>query len=92
MKVHISLGEKHYHIQSDLTLDGAFCPLSRVSLRFGHFIVFDDAWYLCDKPPVLDAAAYFQKQSQPLLLLPDDFLEFQLNVLPDLETHVSVKA
>ncbi|WP_373512306.1 DEAD/DEAH box helicase [Persicitalea sp.] len=90
LKVQISLGEKHYHIQSDLTLDGAFCPLSRVALRFGYFIVLDAAWYLCDQPPVLEAAAYFKKQSQPLLLSADDFLEFQLNVLPDLEAHVMV--
>ena len=79
LKVQISLGEKHYHIQSDLTLDGAFCPLSRIDLRFGYFVVLDAAWYLCDKPPILDAAGYFKRQSQPLLLTPDAFLEFQFD-------------
>ncbi len=91
LKVQISLGEKHYHIQSDLTLDGVFCPLSRLNVRFGHFVVLDENWYLCAKPPILDAVAYFKKQSQPLLLAPDDFLAFQLHVLPDLETHVRVE-
>ncbi len=90
LKVQISLGEKCYNVQSDLTLDGAFCPLSRVAVRFGHFLVLDAAWYLCDKPPILDAVGYFKRQSQPLLLTPDAFLEFQLTVLPDLETHVRV--
>ncbi|GHB83007.1 DEAD/DEAH box helicase [Persicitalea jodogahamensis] len=90
LKIQISLGEKYYNIQSDLTLDGAFCPLSRIIVRFGHFLIQDAAWHLCDKPPVLDAVAYFKKQSQPLLLTPDAFLEFQLTALPDLETHVRV--
>ncbi|WP_247236661.1 DEAD/DEAH box helicase [Telluribacter sp. SYSU D00476] len=89
-KVQISLGEKYYHVHSDLKLDDAYCPLTRVSLRFDHFLVLDSNWYLFENSNVIDAITYFIRHDNAIQLDLDALLQFQLEVLANLETHVQV--
>ena len=90
-KVQISLGEKNYHVHSNLTLNGQFCSLTQLSIRFEHFIVMNDDWYLCEKTKVLAAITYFKKHNNSIILNQDEFLQFQQEVLPDIETHLPVE-
>lgn len=90
-KVQVSLGETHYHVHSELKVDGTFCPLSRLSSRFDHFLVVDNSWYLCTSAPLLDAVTYFKKHDNSIILSQDAFLSFQQEVLAEMETHVTVK-
>ncbi|GAB3169077.1 DEAD/DEAH box helicase [Telluribacter humicola] len=88
--VQISLGEKFYHVHSSLKIDNSYCPLTRVALKFGHFLLLDSSWYLCENSNVFNAIGYFIKHNNSIQLTHDTLLQFQLEVLADLETHVHV--
>ncbi|TDB67332.1 DEAD/DEAH box helicase [Arundinibacter roseus] len=90
VQVRISLGEKKYHVQAELSIDGTFCPLSLLTPRFEYFLVRDHTWFLCVQPPVMQAILYFKKYHSTLLLTHDEFAGFQQQVLPELEGHVRV--
>jgi SNF2 family DNA or RNA helicase len=89
--VRVSLGEKHYHVHSELKVNGTSCPLSRLVARFGHFLVSDAHWYLCPSADILEAVGYFKKHDNTIILTQDAFLRFQQEVLSEMETHVTVK-
>ena len=89
--VQVSLGETHYHVHSELKLNGTFCSLNQLTIRFDHFLVLEDSWYLCPSAPVLDAVAYFKKHNNSIILNHESFLTFQQEVLAEMETHVTVK-
>ncbi|MPR35067.1 DEAD/DEAH box helicase [Salmonirosea aquatica] len=90
-KIHVSLGETHYHVHSELKVQGTFCPISRLVIRFDHFLMLDDQWYLCPSAEILEAVEYFKKHNNSIILTQDDFLQFQQEVLAGMETHVTVK-
>ena len=90
-KVQVSLGATHYHVHSELKVDGNFCSLYQLELRFDHFLVLDEHWYLCPSGPVRDAVAYFKKHNNAIILSQDAFFAFQQEVLAEMETHVTVK-
>ena len=90
-KVQVSLGETHYHVHSELKINGTFCPISRLAPRFDYFLVSEDHWYLCSSAEVLAAVGYFKQHSNTIILNQDDFLRFQQEVLSEMETHVTVK-
>ncbi|MCP2043327.1 DEAD/DEAH box helicase [Pontibacter sp. HSC-36F09] len=90
-KVRISLSSDMFSITSDLFVNGAYYPLSRIKVRFGHFLVADDAWHLCSNPQLPAVVAYFKKHDQELHLPHDAFLQFQQQVLSRIDTHVPVE-
>ncbi|AKD02358.1 DEAD/DEAH box helicase [Pontibacter korlensis] len=90
-KVRIGLTSDVFSITSDLFIDGSYFSLSRVSVRYDHFLVADDAWYLCSNPHLPPVAAYFKKHSNELQLPHDSFLHFQQQVLSKMESHVPVE-
>jgi SNF2 family DNA or RNA helicase len=90
-KVQISLSETHYHVHSELKVQGTFCPISRLTVRFDHFLVLDDTWYLCPSAEILEAVGYFKRHDNSIILSQDAFLRFQQEVLSEMETYVKVK-
>ncbi|MCC9166759.1 DEAD/DEAH box helicase [Pontibacter harenae] len=91
LKVRVSLQEGFFSVTSDLFIDGSYCALSRVTLKFDHFLVLDEKWYLCGKPALPPIIAYFKKQESELKLPHDSFLHFQQQVLAQMEVHVPVE-
>lgn len=90
-RVQVSLSETHYHVHSELKIGGTFCPLSRLILRFDHFLIVDDRWCLCPSAEILAAVGYFKKHDNSIVLSQDAFPRFQQEVLSEMETHVTVK-
>ncbi|WP_018479529.1 DEAD/DEAH box helicase [Pontibacter roseus] len=90
-KVRIGLASNVFSITNDLFINGTYYPLSRISVRYEHFLVADDAWYLCPNPHLPAVIAYFTKHDQELQLPHDAFLQFQQQVLAKIDTHVPVE-
>ncbi|WP_299703296.1 DEAD/DEAH box helicase [uncultured Pontibacter sp.] len=90
-KVRIGLDSDVFSVTSDLFINGTYYPLSRISVRYDHFLVADDAWYLCSKPQLPSVVAYFKKHGNELQLSHDAFLQFQRQVLSKMESHVPVE-
>jgi superfamily II DNA or RNA helicase len=90
-KVRIGLSSDVFSVTSDLFINGTYFPLSRISVRYDHFLVADDAWYLCSNPHLPSVVTYFKKHDQELQLPHDAFLQFQQQVLAKMETHVPVE-
>lgn len=90
-KVRVSLQEGFFGVTSDLFIDGSYCSLPRVNLRFDHFLVLDDVWHLCKNPALPPIIAYFKKHDGGLQLPHDSFLHFQQQVLAKMDSHVPVE-
>ena len=90
-KVRISLNSDEFSVIGDLFINGTYYSLSRIHIRYGHFLVADDAWYLCPNPHLPSVVAYFKKHGNELQLPHDAFLRFQQQVLDKMETHVPVE-
>ncbi len=89
-KVRVSLHEDVFGVTSDLFINGAYTTLSRVSIRFDYFLLVDGSWYLSTKAALPPIIAYFQRQDNNLWLSHDAFLQFQQQVLSEMENHVPV--
>lgn len=90
-KVRIGLNSDVFSVTSDLFINGTYFPLSRINVRYSHFLVSDDAWYLCSNPHLPSVVTYFKKHDGELRLPHDSFLHFQQQVLAKMETHVPVE-
>ncbi|MDX5438785.1 MAG: SNF2 helicase associated domain-containing protein, partial [Pontibacter sp.] len=90
-KVRIGLDSDVFSVANDLFINGTYYPLSRIYVRYEHFLVADDAWYLCAKPHLPSVVAYFKKHDQELHLPHDAFLQFQQQVLAKIDSHVPVE-
>src|SRR5690606_1785746 len=67
-KVRIGLSSDVFSVTNDLFINGTYYPLSRISIRYDHFLVADDAWYLCANSHLPAVIAYFKKHDQELQL------------------------
>lgn len=89
--IHISLQDGLYTVSSNLFINGAYCPLPRIAIRFAHFMVLDNHWYLCDNPNLLQTIAYFLRHGNSITLPYASFLEFSREVLAKMENDVGVE-
>ncbi|MDO6392060.1 SNF2-related protein [Pontibacter sp. BT731] len=90
-KVRIGLSSDVFSVTSDLFINGTYFSLNRINVRYGHFLVADDAWYLCSNPQLPSVVGYFKRQDTELQLPHDTFLQFQQQVLSKMESHVPVE-
>lgn len=90
-KVRVSRLEGTYTVESDLYINKAYCPLSRISLLYDYFLVLDSDWYLCENLNLLHAIAYFKRHGNSITLPQEDFLRFRSEVLAQMENHVHVE-
>ncbi|WP_299987651.1 DEAD/DEAH box helicase [uncultured Pontibacter sp.] len=90
-KVRVGLNSDMFSVTSDLFINGNYFPLSRINVRYNHFLVTDDTWYLCSNPHLPSVVTYFKKHDGELLLPHDAFLQFQREVLAKMESYVPVE-
>ncbi|MBF8963550.1 SNF2 helicase associated domain-containing protein [Pontibacter sp. FD36] len=90
-KVRIGLNSDMFSVTSDLFINGTYFPFSRISVRYNHFLVTDDTWYLCSNPHLPSVVAYFKKHDGELQLPHDAFLQFQREVLAKMESYVPIE-
>ncbi len=91
LKVRVSQREETYVITPELYINHAFCAVSSVTVRFDHFVVIDDRWYLADNPGMLQVIGWFSKHESPLTMAADEFAEFKTDVLAEMETYVAIQ-
>lgn len=89
-KVRVNENGGIYSAAGELYINHRYCPLNRIALRFDHFVVQDDHWYLCEHAGWWNAISYFKKH-EPLQLAHEDFRRFQKEVLAEIETCVEVE-
>ncbi|ARS35423.1 DEAD/DEAH box helicase [Pontibacter actiniarum] len=88
--IHVSQKGLLYTTSMELSIDGAYCPLSRISVQYDQFVVLDTDWYLCANPHLLQAIAYFKRHGNSVTLPRAAFLQFRKEVLAEMEDHVHV--
>ncbi|QCR22459.1 DEAD/DEAH box helicase [Pontibacter sp. SGAir0037] len=90
-KIQVSLDEDFYTVKGAVKINGSFCPLSRIQLKFDYFLVLDNLWYFSEKQNLMDSIGYFRKQQHDIVLPPDEFLRFNVEVLSQMEDDVPIE-